>query len=105
MLRGTPVIYVTYTDYDEIAHHSGPQRAESLDALDGVDRALGSLARAAEDAPRPYHFVVLSDHGQSLGATFLQRYGKSLDAVDPTADGRRGRGQRPRSTSSSSGAS
>ena len=24
MLRGTPIIYVTYTDYDEIAHHSGP---------------------------------------------------------------------------------
>lgn len=81
MLRGTPTIYVTYSDYDEIAHHSGPQRAESLDALDGVDRALGSLARAAEDAPRPYHFVVLSDHGQTLGATFLQRYGKTLDAL------------------------
>lgn len=81
MLRGTPAIYVTYTDYDEIAHHSGPQRAESLDALDGVDRALGSLARAADDAPRPYHFVVLSDHGQTLGATFLQRYGKTLQNV------------------------
>jgi uncharacterized membrane protein YvlD (DUF360 family) len=81
MLRGTPAIYVTYTDYDEIAHHSGPQRSESLDALDGVDRALGSLARAAEDAPRPYHFVVLSDHGQTLGTTFLQRYGKSPDTV------------------------
>ncbi len=81
MLRGTPVIYVTYTDYDEIAHHSGPARAESLDALDGVDRALGSLARAAEDAPRPYHFIVLSDHGQTLGATFRQRYGKSVDDV------------------------
>ena len=81
MLRGTSVIYVTYTDYDEIAHHSGPQRAESLDALDGIDHALGSLARAAEDAPRPYHFVILSDHGQTLGATFLQRYGKTLEEL------------------------
>jgi len=81
MLRGTHAIYVTYTDYDEIAHHSGPARAESLEALDGVDRALGGLARAAEDAPRPYHFVILSDHGQTLGATFLQRYGKPLDAT------------------------
>lgn len=81
MLRGTPIIYVTYADYDEIAHYSGPQRAESLDALDGVDRALGSLARAAEDAPRPYRFVVLSDHGQSLGATFRQRFGQSLEEV------------------------
>ena len=45
---------------------------------------MGSTVRSAaspEDAPRPYHFVVLSDHGQTLGATFLQRYGKSLDTV------------------------
>ena len=81
MLRGTPVIYVTYTDYDEIAHHSGPQRSESLDALDGLDRVLGSLARAAQDAPRPYRFVVLSDHGQTLGATFRQRFGRPLAEV------------------------
>ncbi|HSP36481.1 MAG TPA: hypothetical protein VLR26_01880, partial [Frankiaceae bacterium] len=32
-------------------------------------------------APRPYEFVVLSDHGQSQGATFLQRYGEPLEAV------------------------
>lgn len=81
MLRGTSVIYVTYTDYDEIAHHSGPQRAESLDALDGVDRVLGSLMRASEDAPRPYRFVILSDHGQTLGATFKQRYERTLEDV------------------------
>ena len=79
MFRGTSVIYVTYTDYDEIAHHSGPQRAEALDALDGVDRVLGSLMRAAEDAPRPYRFVVLSDHGQTLGATFRQRFDRTLE--------------------------
>ena len=78
MMRGTPVIYMDYTDYDEIAHHSGPERPESLDALDGVDRELAKLAKAADDAPRPYRFVLLSDHGQSLGATFLQRYGETL---------------------------
>src|SRR5207249_10872578 len=38
MLRGVPVIYADFVDYDEIAHHSGPERGESLDALDGVDR-------------------------------------------------------------------
>jgi uncharacterized membrane protein YvlD (DUF360 family) len=81
MYRGTPVIYVDYTDYDEIAHHSGPERGETLDALDGVDAAVASLVKAAEDAPRPYQFVLLSDHGQSLGATFLQRYGQSLQDV------------------------
>ena len=79
MYKGTPVIYIDYTDYDEIAHHSGPERAEALEALDGVDRAIGSLERAAQDALRPYRFVILSDHGQSLGATFRQRFGVSLE--------------------------
>jgi len=78
MYRGTPVIYVDYTDYDEIAHHSGPERGESFDALDGVDAAIATLEKAAAAAPRPYRFVVVSDHGQTLGATFLQRYGKTL---------------------------
>ena len=81
MLRGTPVIYLDYTDYDEIAHHSGPERPESLDALDGVDREIGFLEKAAADAPRPYRFVILADHGQSLGRTFLQRYGVTLQDV------------------------
>lgn len=81
MYRGTPVIYIDFTDYDEIAHHSGPERAESLQALDGVDAAIGALAKAAEDAPRPYRFVIVSDHGQSLGSTFLQRYDITLQEV------------------------
>ena len=81
MYRGANVIYADFTDYDELAHHCGPERIESFAALDGVDKAIGTLAKAAEDAPRPYKFVVLSDHGQSLGATFKQRYGKSLGEV------------------------
>ena len=81
MVRGTPVIYMDYTDYDEIAHHSGPERPEALDALDGVDRELATLRKAAKDAPRPYRFVILADHGQSLGSTFLQRYGSTLQDV------------------------
>jgi hypothetical protein len=81
MYRGTPAIYMDYTDYDEIAHHSGPERPESLDALDGVDRELRTLLKASKDAARPYRFVILADHGQSLGATFLQRYGVTLQDV------------------------
>ena len=49
MYRGTPVIYIDYTDYDEIAHHSGPERGETLDALDGVDLQVESLV---EGRPR-----------------------------------------------------
>ena len=78
MYRGTNVIYADFTDYDELAHHCGPERVESLQALDGVDTAIASLIKATEEAPRPYKFIVLSDHGQSLGETFLQRYGVSL---------------------------
>ncbi|HEX2469672.1 MAG TPA: phage holin family protein [Candidatus Limnocylindrales bacterium] len=78
MYRGANVIYADFTDYDEIAHHSGPERVEAFQALDGIDAAFATIAKAAEDAPRPYEFVVLSDHGQSLGATFKQRYGESL---------------------------
>jgi uncharacterized membrane protein YvlD (DUF360 family) len=81
MYRGTNVIYADFTDYDELAHHCGPERVESFEALDGVDRAIGTLEKAAKDAPRPYRFIVLSDHGQSLGATFKQRYGASLGEV------------------------
>ena len=81
MYRGTNVIYADFTDYDELAHHCGPERVESFQALDGVDAAIGTLEKAAKDAPRPYRFVILSDHGQSLGATFKQRYGSSLGEV------------------------
>jgi len=31
-----------------------------------------------EKASRPYELIILSDHGQSFGPTFLQRYGMSL---------------------------
>ena len=78
MYRGTNVIYADFTDYDELAHHCGPERVESFEALDGVDGAIANLLKATDEAPRPYKFVVLSDHGQSLGETFLQRYGVSL---------------------------
>jgi uncharacterized membrane protein YvlD (DUF360 family) len=81
MYRGANVIYADFTDYDELAHHCGPERVESFEALDGVDRAIGTLAKAAQDAPRPYRFIILSDHGQSLGLTFKQRYGQSLGEV------------------------
>ena len=81
MGRGTPIMYVDFVDYDELAHHAGPERLESLRSLTGVDQVLASLERAAAGAPREYDIVVLSDHGQSQGATFRQRYGSTLDEV------------------------
>ncbi len=78
MMRGARSIYVDYVDYDEIAHHAGSTRIESLAALGGLDQVLALLEKVAEGAPRRYHFVVLSDHGQSQGQPFAERWGTGL---------------------------
>ncbi|MFC7528667.1 phage holin family protein [Actinoplanes sp. GCM10030250] len=79
MMRGAPSVFCDFVDYDEIAHHAGPARPESLAALEGIDAVLATLEEVAAAAPRPYRFVVLSDHGQSQGDTFEQRYGLRLE--------------------------
>ncbi|WP_433300202.1 alkaline phosphatase family protein [Actinoplanes sp. CA-030573] len=81
MARGAPAIYCDLVDYDEVAHHAGPARPESMRQLESLDRMLGVLERLAPEAARRYHIVVLSDHGQSQGATFRQRYGETLDEL------------------------
>jgi len=80
---GVPVIYSTFVGYDEVAHHAGVERSEAMNTLRFLDKQFSFLKEALKDAPRKYHIVVLSDHGQSQGATFLQRHGYSLeDLVD-----------------------
>jgi hypothetical protein len=81
MLRGRRSIYVDYVDYDAVAHHAGIMQPESLAALEGIDGVLAQLEAVAEVAPRKYHFVVLSDHGQSQGAIFADRYGEDLSSL------------------------
>nr|WP_281372872.1 alkaline phosphatase family protein [Kineococcus aurantiacus] len=78
---GRPVVFVDFLDYDEVAHHAGVARAESLDALAGIDRVLQTLADVAAVSPREYRVVVVSDHGQAQGATFEQVCGRSLQEV------------------------
>ncbi len=81
VLRGVPSIYATFVSYDEIAHHSGVLEPDALGILRRLDSQFARVARAAADGPRPYEIVVLSDHGQTNGATFLQRYGETLEDV------------------------
>jgi uncharacterized membrane protein YvlD (DUF360 family) len=81
MMRGRPAVYATFSSYDEVAHHSGLQRADTLEALRKLDQQFGRIARARRYAPRPYELVVLSDHGQTQGATFKQRNGYGLDEL------------------------
>jgi len=81
ILAGRPVVYTTFLAYDEVAHHSGLERPDTLAVLRRVDRAIDTIASAVPHAPRPYRLIVLSDHGQSQGATFKQRYGETLEDI------------------------
>jgi uncharacterized membrane protein YvlD (DUF360 family) len=81
IMRGKPAVYATFSSYDEVAHHSGLMRADTLEALRKLDQQFGRLAAARRYAPRPYEIVVLSDHGQTQGATFRQRNGYGLDEL------------------------
>ena len=79
MMAGRPAVYATFSSYDEVAHHSGLERADTLEALRKLDQQFGRIEKARRFAPRPYEIVVLSDHGQTQGATFKQRNGLGLD--------------------------
>ncbi len=79
MMKGRPAIYATFSSYDEVAHHSGLERADTMEALRKLDEQFGRIDRARRYAARPYEIVVLSDHGQTQGATFKQRNGYGLD--------------------------
>src|SRR5439155_27128060 len=81
MRRGARTIYVDFTGYDVIAHRAGPTAPEALAAARKLDHTIGFILRKAGRTPRTYRLVVLSDHGQSGGATFNQRYGEGLEDV------------------------
>lgn len=79
IIRGAPAIYTLYAGYDEIAHHSGVHTRDADLTLTQFDRQVARIKRVIEEkAPRPYEILVLSDHGQSWGPTFKQRYNLSI---------------------------
>ena len=81
MMKGRPAIYATFSSYDEVAHHSGLERSDTLEALRKLDQQFARIEQARRYAARPYEIVVLSDHGQTQGATFKQRNGYGLDEL------------------------
>ncbi|MEU3344975.1 phage holin family protein [Streptomyces sp. NPDC006700] len=78
LLAGRTAVYADLVAYDEVAHHSGPHSRDAARVLRRLDRSLALIEKVAEHAPRPYRFVLLSDHGQSPGETFRSRYGLTL---------------------------
>ena len=79
VIRGEPSIYTTFVGYDEVAHHAGPDTKDAMNTLKALDRQLNRILDVIKrKSPRPYDVFILSDHGQSTGATFKQRYGQTL---------------------------
>ena len=79
MVGDIDVAYSTYLGYDEIAHHSGVRDEDVWFALKGMDKQIKRLVNGNKYSPREYQFVIQSDHGQTNGATFKQRYGESFE--------------------------
>ena len=86
---GVPVIYSTYMQYDELAHHFGPSSRQALGDLRRTDRRIAEIDRMARTmGRRRYDLVILSDHGMTPAVSYRVRFGESLGAtVQKTLDG------------------
>jgi uncharacterized membrane protein YvlD (DUF360 family) len=80
-LRGLPASYALFSAYDDLGHFAGSEAPEAYEVLEETDHYFTRIERALEEAPRPYHIVVLSDHGQSIGPTFKKAHGVTLEEL------------------------
>jgi hypothetical protein len=79
---GVPVIYSTYMQYDELAHHFGPSSRQALGDLRRTDRRIAEIDRMARTmGRRRYDLVILSDHGMTPAVSYRVRFGESLGAT------------------------
>jgi uncharacterized membrane protein YvlD (DUF360 family) len=89
MLRGLPAVYALFAAYDDLGHFAGMESHECIEALHETDRYFARIERTLQSAPRPYHIIVLSDHGQTLGLTYKNAYGVTLEElVDALIEGK-----------------
>jgi len=76
---GVPVIYSTFMQYDELAHHFGSTSRFALADLRRTDARIREIQRMAQAAGgRGYDLVVLSDHGMTPSVSYRVRFGESL---------------------------
>src|SRR5256884_6011740 len=79
---GVPVIYSTFMQYDELAHHFGPSSKQALADLRRTDARISEIWRMAQLAGgRGYDIVILSDHGMTPALSYRVQYGESLGAT------------------------
>jgi len=81
VLRGIPAIYTLYAAYDDLGHFAGMHTPEAYEALEETDHYFARIEKALAYAPRPYHIVILSDHGLSEGPTFQAAYGVTFEKL------------------------
>lgn len=78
--RGMPIIYASYTGYDEISHHFGAHSRDAFRALRGVDKQIRQIDRIRQIyARREYDLCILSDHGMTPSVPFHRAYGQTLE--------------------------
>ena len=76
---GVPVIYSTFMQYDELAHHFGPSSWQALRDLRRTDARINEIRRMMRSAAgRDYDLVIISDHGMTPAASYRVLYGESL---------------------------
>ena len=79
---GVPVIYSTYMQYDELAHHFGPSSTGALSDLKRTDARIAEIWRMIQDgAPRRYDLVILSDHGMTPAKSYRVLFKESLGST------------------------
>lgn len=79
---GVPVIYSTFMQYDELAHHFGPSSRQALVDLRRTDARISEIWRMAQLAGgRGYDLVILSDHGMTPALSYRVKFGESLGAT------------------------
>jgi type I phosphodiesterase/nucleotide pyrophosphatase len=76
---GVPIIYSTFMQYDELAHHFGPSSWQALRDLRRTDARIREIKRMIENtSSRPYDLVILSDHGMTPSSSYRVRFGETL---------------------------
>lgn len=76
---GVPIIYSTFMQYDELAHHFGPSSRMALGDMRRTDARIREISRMIDAAAgRGYDLVILSDHGMTPSRSYRVVFGESL---------------------------
>jgi hypothetical protein len=86
---GVPIIYSTFMQYDELAHHFGPSSKQALADLRRTDARISEIWRMARLAGgRGYDLVIMSDHGMTPANSYRVKFRESLGkTVERMLDG------------------